>query len=342
MSKPDEQEELTVDFFNEVEDIVDEEQALETEEEETSEEEVVEDTTEESEVEVSEGEEESEESEGAPAEELPLVESIRQRLGYEFEEEFEDTEEGIQLLVERARDRAAEDAVNAYFDEYPEVKELLEYRQMGGDPDKFFQTKFPEVDYSKVELSEDDESQFENIVKHELKLVRGMTDDEIRAEIEDYKNGGILESKAKRSLSSLRAKQQSDKQRLIEEQAEIDQQNRQEIENQWKTIEKTIRESTSIKGFTIPSKDKDAFYAYLHKPVQDGKSQAMIDHETADLETRLAVDYLMFNGFKLSDIISRKAKDANTKTLRERMRSAKLDRKSEEFVPNEIEELGTI
>lgn len=338
MSKPEEQEELTVDFFSEVEDVVDEEQALEQEEVESPQE----PDQETEEVSDAESTEEEKVSEEISEEELPLVESIRQRLGYEFEEEFEDTEEGIQLLVERARDKAAADALDAYFNEFPEVKELLEYRQMGGDPDKFFQTKFPEVDYSKVELSEDDESQLENIVKHELKLVRGMNDDEIRAEIEDYKNGGILESKAKRSLSSLRAKQQSDKQRLIEEQAEIDQKNRQEIENQWKTIEKTIRESTSIKGFTIPSKDKDAFYAYLHKPVQDGKSQAMIDHETADLETRLAVDYLMFNGFKLSDIISRKAKDANTKTLRERMRSAKLDRKSEEFVPNEIEELGTI
>lgn len=333
MSKPEEQEELTVDFFDEVEDVVDEEQALETEQQDP--EEVVEPTEESEEIVVEESEEESEED-------LPLVESIRQRLGYDFEEEFEDTEEGIQLLVERARDKAAEDAVNAYFDVYPEVKELLEYRQMGGDPDKFFQTKFPEVDYSKVELAEDDESQLENIVKHELKLVRNMNDDEIRAEIEDYKNGGILESKAKRSLASLKAKQQLDKNSLIEEQKQIDLQNQQQIEQQWQTIEKTIKDSGSLKGFTIPSKDKDAFYMYLHKPVQDGKSQAMIDHETADLETRLAVDYLMFNGFKLSDIISRKAKDVNTKTLRDRMRSVKLDKKRDESVPNTIEELGTI
>jgi hypothetical protein len=37
------------------------------------------------------------------------------------------------------------------------------------------------------------------------------------------------------------------------------------------------------------------------------------------MEIKLAIDYLMYTGFDLSDIISNKAKTQNAKTLRERI-----------------------
>ncbi|WP_406672419.1 hypothetical protein, partial [Natronospira sp.] len=95
-------------------------------------------------------------------------------------------------------------------------------------------------------------------------------------------------------------------------------------------------------GFKVPSKDKNAFFEYLATPVEDGKSKAMLAHENADLETRLAVDYLLFKGFNLSDIVSRKAKDENAKTLRERMKSAKVNKKKETNTSQTFEELGEI
>jgi len=348
MSKPEEQEELTVDFFDEVEEVVDDDLAMEDEEseeeqEESSEETIEEETSEEASEETEDETEETEETE----EELSLVESIRRKLGYDFEElgfesELDDTEDSIQLLVERAKDIAAEDAINSYFDQYPDVKELLEYRQLGGDPDKFFQTKFPEVDYEKVELKEDDERQQEHIIRQELREVRGMSNEEINAEIEDYRNGGILENKAKRSLSALKAKQQNDKEQLLEQQREQDKQRQEQVVEHWNNVKQTIESATSFKGFKVPSKDKNAFFEYLATPVEDGKSKAMLAHENADLETRLAVDYLLFKGFNLSDIVSRKAKDENAKTLRERMKSAKVNKKKETNTSQTFEELGEI
>ena len=44
-----------------------------------------------------------------------------------------------------------------------------------------------------------------------------------------------------------------------------------------------------------------------------------MDHANADMEIKLAIDYLMYTGFDLSDIISSKAKTQNAKTLRERI-----------------------
>lgn len=344
-SKPEE-EELSVDFLYEVEGTVDEDLTLDEEEETEETEEETEETDTTEEVEEDETEETEEDEDPDPdetEEEIPLVDSIKQHLGYEVEGEFEDSEEGIQLLVERVKDQATEEALNAYFDRYPDVKELLEYREMGGDPNKFFQTKFPEVNYEEVELKEDDDRQQEQLIRQELKLVRGMSDEEINAEIEDYRNGGILENKAKRSLSALKAKQAKDQEDLIKEQEEEARKQVENLEKHWNSVKSKIKESTSLKGFKIPSKDKDDFFDYLSKPVEEGKSKAMLAHEEADTETRLAIDYLLYKGFNLSDIIDRKAKQKNTETLRKRMKKAKLDRKREEQPEDDYTQpLGTI
>ena len=353
MSKPND-EELLVDLWEgieseeteeEVDQVEDSQEELEDVDEEESE------TTDEEELEeefaeVTEGEEEQQvedtEDSGEETEELPLVESIRQSLGYDIEGEFDDTEEGIQLLVERVTEKATEGAVESYFSKYPEVKELKDYIELGGDPNDFLQTKFPEVDYTKVELNENDESQQEKIVRQELAQVRGMSTEEINAEIEDYKNGGILENKAKRSLLSLKNKQQEEQTNLIEKQKQEKEEYLQQVQDHWKNVENTLKEKTELKGIKIPSKDKDAFFDYLSKPVKEGKSQAMIKQEEADLETRLLIDYMLYKDLKFSDLITRAAKDQNAKTLRSRMQQAQTRKKAEERSPEYTEEFETI
>jgi len=52
---------------------------------------------------------------------------------------------------------------------------------------------------------------------------------------------------------------------------------------------------------------------------KQGSTQRDIDHANADMDIKLAIDYLMYTGFDLSDIISSKAKTQNATTLRERI-----------------------
>lgn len=348
MSKPKEEEdELAVDFWNEVEDTVEEDMVLDDEE---PEEELGEpgepEEEEESDKPTDDSQEQEEEEEGGeeePVEDDSIVGTIQRQLGYEFEDEFEDSEEGIQLLVEAASNKKADEVLNTYFEQFPDVQELLEYRRMGGDPNKFFQTRFPEVNYSEVELKEDDERQQEMIVRQELKEVRGYSDQEIDAELEDYRNGGILENKAKRALSALKVKQQEASDRLLEEQAKTKQQQEQEIEDYWNGVKNTLNKNTQFNGIQIPSSDKSKFYDYLNKPVEDGKSQAMIKAQEADLETRLAIDYLLYKNFDFSGLIDRRAKDKNAKSLKERLQKAKMSKKTETSSKNDYtEELDLI
>lgn len=340
-----EQDEI-VDFWDEIE--VEEEDApdIELKEDQLKDPEEVEadedeELDEEDESEEADDSEETDESEDDDSEDS-LIQSLVARLGLEFEREFEDTEEGVQELVEEASKLLADQAVDQIFSQYPEVKELFEYRRLGGDPDKFFQTKFPEVDFSEVEFKEDDEAQHEFLIKQEL-AARGYTPDEISAELEDYRNGGILESKARRALNALQVKQQEDKSNLLEKQREEARRLEEEVEQFWTGVKKTIEESSTFKSFMIPSSDKEKFFEYISKPVKDGKSQRDLDVEQSDLETRLAIDFLLYKGFNLSEIIDRRAKDKNAKSLRERLRKSKLSNRREDRIQSGvIEELDTL
>lgn len=346
MDKNKEQEELEVDFWDEVEtseeppskveDVKDEETSEEITEQELSEPE--------EQTEVQEKEEQVEEEEtDDEAEELSVVESIRRSLGYEFEDEFEDSEEGIQKLVEAASEKRTEEALQAYFEQFPDVQELLEYRLLGGEPDRFFETRFPEVDYSKVELKGEDEAQQEQLIRQELQQVRGYSRQEADAEIEDYRNGGILENKAKRALQALRTRQQLDQESLLEMQREERFRQQEQVEQYWNQVRGTIEQQASLKGLNLPVNEKNKFFDYLARPVEGGMSQAMINAQNADLETRLAIDYLLYKGFNLSDLVDRRAKTQISQTLKDRLNKSKLNRRgSPKASSNGIEELGSL
>ena len=44
-----------------------------------------------------------------------------------------------------------------------------------------------------------------------------------------------------------------------------------------------------------------------------------VDHSEANMDVRLAIDYLMYKGFNLQDIIQTKAKTQATKSLRQKI-----------------------
>lgn len=351
-----EQEEL-VDFWDgvEIEEDIDNPTDEELDDEELEEEELDDDSDEEDDPDVSleddeeeedsdEDSDEEEDDEDVDPDDVPLVDLIKESIGLDFgDQEFEDTEEGVQRLVEEASKQLADQQLDTIFSEYPDVQELFEYRRLGGDPDKFMETKFPTVDFLEVEYDEEDNQQHEMLVRREL-ASRGYSGDELEAELEDIKNGGILESKAKRALTTLQAKQKEEQESLLDEQRKEHEAKQEQVKEYWENVESVIDESTTFKGFKVPSKDKNEFFEYLSKPVKDGMSQRDLDVTEADLETRLAIDYLIFKGFNISDIIDRKAKDKNAKTLRERMKQRKLEKQERDNEPasDPNAELGTI
>ena len=287
-------------------------------------------------------EEESEEN-SEEVEEPTVISSIMERLGYQAEEneEFTDDEDGIAELTRKYSEKLAKQ----YLDEKltPVEKEFRKYVEMGGDPNFFLQVKFPNTDYTKVEFDTEDEDLQTRLVKEDL-VARGYKGEELQAELDDIINGGILESKAKRALQALKSRQESEKASLVQRQEQEYQNQLQETKKYWEDLNKKITSATEIKGLKIPESDKSLFFNYLAKPVKDNKSQRIIDGEQLDEETVLLIDYLIYKKFDFSSLITRKAKDLQAKTLREKIRASKLDKQSQSrsTTSTAIEEIADI
>lgn len=310
-----------------VDDLLDEiEEVEEPDTEETLEEPEEKETEEVEESDKQEEDEEDEESSEQKEEFESLVKSIAQQIGYDGEDEFEDTEEGIAQLTRKAAEKMAEDFLETKM--HPEVKEFNEYIALGGNPDKYLSTKFPQTDYSKIEFDEENQMLQERLVKEDL-VARGYEGEELEAELKDCKDGGILESKAKRALASLKERQSKEKESLLDRQKEEQKQAKEEAEKFWNTVNDKIKNSSEIKGLKLPETEKPKFYDFLTKPVKDGKTQRDLLLEDLTMEDNLAVDYLLYKGFDLKGLVDRKAKDNQAKSLRERLKQqqSKLNKK---------------
>ena len=125
--------------------------AEELQEEESNEEEEFEEDED-----LEEDEEEEDDDEEVEREGSTVVSEILEKLGYDTEEEYDDTTEGLLAMTQDVGKQMAEDQLDGLFENFPLVKNHLEYVLNGGDSQDFMQAYDPNLDYNKVELAEDD------------------------------------------------------------------------------------------------------------------------------------------------------------------------------------------
>ena len=70
--------------------------------------------------------------------EASIISTLKERLGYEIEGDFEDDYDGIAGLTKAMAEKIAEEQFRSVFQSFPDIQEYLNYRVSGGDPDKFF------------------------------------------------------------------------------------------------------------------------------------------------------------------------------------------------------------
>lgn len=255
-----------------------------------------------------------------------IVKLVMKQVGVELEDEFEDSEEGIAQYTRKAAEFMADDFLTNKLPE--QAKDFIQYLSAGGDPSTYIDTKFPKLDYDKLEFNEDDAQLHEQLIRAEL-VAKGYTGEEIKQELEDYKNGGLLETKAKRSLASLQAKQRQEQEQLVAKQLEAQQEAAKQQKEYWDGVKNKILKSSEFKGLKVPETEKLKFFDYIAKPIDGDKSQRDLDLEKLSEDDGLAIDWLLFKGFDLQSLVDRKAKDKNIKTLKDRLAESKMRKKSE-------------
>lgn len=298
----------------------------EVKEETTNELDDIEDTVEETEEvkvekEVEDVQDEKVDDDVEPSEETEdtIVSEVLSKLGYEVDEEYADTSDGLANMTKDIASQMADDRIDEVLGAFPLVKEHLQYVLNGGQSQNFMQAYDPNLDYNQIELAEDD-TRSQKAILSDYFTTKGHDKEFIDEMLEDYEDSGKLHNKAEAARQALGKVQSHQKSQMVEQQKENLNAQYQKQQEFWDGVSETIKTSTEFSGLQVPEKEKSKFFNWLSKPVsKEGYTQRDLDHSNAEMETKLAIDYLMFKGFNLEQIINSKAKTKAATSLRDKI-----------------------
>lgn len=260
---------------------------------------------------------------GADDAETAVVSEVLTNLGYELEGDYDDTVDGLTKLTKDVAGTMAEEQLDSLFEKFPEIQQHLEYVLNGGRSGDFYNQGNRLNSVSNINLSEDNVN-MQRAVLVEYFRAKGHEDSFIQEMIDDYSTADKLYDKSVKAQDALIKYEEANKSKLIAEQKQNHAKQKKEAQEFWNGVSDTVQNAREFSGIVVQEKDKKKFFDYISKPVnKQGNTQRDIDHGGAEMDVKLAIDYLMFKGFKLDDMIKAKAKTEAAKTLRTQIKSGK-------------------
>jgi len=248
-----------------------------------------------------------------------VAESIAKALGYDIENDYADTEEGLVEFTKDIAQNIAEDQLNELFQQFPLVQKHLDFVLAGGDSEKFFQAYNPNMDYSNYEIDQNDNRTQKAFVSEYFKS-KGHDEEFIKDMLEDYEDSGKLYDKAIVAQKQLATIQSREREQIVEQQKREKAEQEKSQEEFWENVAATIDQGKEFAGIRIPEKEKAKFFDYISAPVdKSGKTRRDMDYSNSNLDVKLAIDYLMYKGMNLQDIITTKAKTESVMNLRDKI-----------------------
>ena len=274
-------------------------------------------------------EEQDKEVSSDKGEESTVVKEVLDSLGFEGDYDYEDTPEGLKTLTLDVANKLAEEQLDNILETFPLVQRHLEYVMNGGESENFMKANDPQSDYGKLELTEKDIPMQRVVLRNYFKA-KGHEDAMVNELLEDYEDSGKLFAKAELAKTQLSEAQTKQRLSMLEEQKKSNIKSQEEEKQFWSGIQKTIQETDELAGISIPNREKNKFFKYISAPVnKQGQTQSMVDKSNNTNEQKLLMDYLMFKGLNLKEIIATKAKSQNTRSLKDRIqKSSKATLKS--------------
>ncbi len=252
--------------------------------------------------------------------EMGVIDTLSQRLGYEVEGEFSDDYDGLEKYTSAVANKIAEEQLSGIFDQYPDVREYFQYRANNGDPQAYFQAQQAEMNYQSLEIGDNPALQ-KRIVYDGMKM-QGFDDEAISKMSAAYEDAGILKDNAEVYLTQLQKSQSTRKQQLVKQQEAQAAEQRKAAEEYWATVANTVN-SGELKGLQIPTRQRKKFYDWMTSPVdKSGSTQRDVDRAKLDTETALALEYLIYQGFDLNKLSQNVSNTKKTKSLKSKLQSA--------------------
>lgn len=253
------------------------------------------------------------ESEGGDESTVSLFQQLNEDFGLELEGEFKEDYEGIKGYVQKAGSEIAARQLNELFEKFPVAAEFIDYLASGGKPQNFFETSIP--DLGNLEVNEENEAMQEKIVRMKLRD-DGLDDSDIDERIEAYKSAALLHNESQAALKIMKKRRESE---ILEQQREQQEQERLAQEEYRLFVENTqsVIKKGDLANVRIPEKEKKSFLEFIFKPVdKSGRTQREVMREKLTLEQRLELEYLVYKGLNVGDIITAKKQTQNLAHLR--------------------------
>jgi hypothetical protein len=260
--------------------------------------------------------------ESVSEEEASIIDTLRQKMGYEVAGDFSEDYDGVVNFTTQVANEIAKEQLDTVFSQFPDVEEYLQFRYNGGDPKKYFQATSPNVDFGAIELTDEDVS-MQRMVVQEFLSRQGYQPDEISETVQEYVEAGILMNQATRSLGKLKIAQEREAKQLVEQQKAQAEEQQKQVQQQWGAIQQTIDRGV-VKGFAIPNADRKKFFSWMSDAVDNqGRTQRLVDREQMDLETQVAMEYLLWKKFDLSKLVSNTQNTKKAQNLKQKLQQKK-------------------
>lgn len=247
--------------------------------------------------------------------------AIEQELGFTLldsegkPKSYSNSVEGSTELLKDVATNATVNAVTAFLNSNPELKDIYFHLANGGKLDDYTASN---IDYTTVDVTTLDRTGKLNYIKQSFEQQGLKNAGSLIKTLEQSSDEALTQAAADAIITlkqvSEDAKVQREREYQLNQQKEA-----QALEEYWNNVNSVITNG-KLKDINIPNAEKDDFFKYLAVPINSkGESQEMIDAEKESEEDRLLLSYLRFKKFNLNDLVNLKAKTNRLEQLRSRV-----------------------
>lgn len=247
--------------------------------------------------------------------------AIEQELGFTLldsegkPKSYSNSIEGNTELLKDVATNATVNAVTAFLNSNPELKDIYFHLANGGKLDDYTASN---IDYTTVDVTTLDRTGKLNYIKQSFEQQGVKNVGSLIKTLEQSSDEALTQAAADAIITlkqvSEDAKVQREREYQLNQQKEA-----QALEEYWNNVNSVITNG-KLKDINIPNAEKDDFFKYLAVPINSkGESQEMIDAEKESEEDRLLLSYLRFKKFNLNDLVNLKAKTNRLEQLRSRV-----------------------
>ncbi len=253
------------------------------------------------------------------AEDLSIIQELSTRMGYKVDGDFSDDYEGVVSYTKGVAEQMASQQLQNFFEAYPQVKDFYDYSAAGGEAKKYFKVTAPEVDYATLEIKEDNVSQQKRILS-DFYGKQGWSQDEITEQLDDFEDAGFLHKQATKAAKRLETFQSKEKELVVEQQKAQAQEQAENQRNVWNNIQSTVQ-AGHLSGIEVPENEKQGFFKWMSAGTDNqGNTQRDIDRSHMDMESSLALEYLIYKKLDFSKLLQSRSTTAKTRTLSQKLK----------------------